>query len=137
MNELIKIIDPSNQNLIQKIGLFTSLAVAAICIFLHFPFEGYKTDQYVTTYHGRGSCPRSFTMEELKVATAKEISNQLDGVKKCQDSGEFQTLPLYSWASKAPIVQWFSTIGRTAISCIFIFGIGVLWLYIFRGRNNG
>jgi hypothetical protein len=137
MNNFLKIINPENQNNIQKTGFFLSISLTIFLVFLHFPFNGYDSEHFVTTYVGQGPCPKRVGVEKIYSMTAKEISDRLEVTKKCEDKNEFQTKPILQWSSHASIVPWLSTIGNTAISIVFILVFGVLWIYVFQKNKNG
>ena len=63
----------SPQNPVQRRGFFSSLAIASLVLLLHFSFEGYDIDHYVTTRYGFGPCPTPGVGAVIKMT-----SEQLD-----------------------------------------------------------
>ena len=137
MHIFIKTLSPANQNTVQRSGFFGSLFIASLIIFLHFPFAGYNNERYVTTRIGYGPCPKQVSLEEVKNSSTKEIKKRIEGYKRCSNAGEMRTIPFSEWRSKEPIIKWFSSVINTIVAFSFVLFIGVMWIWVFRNKNNG
>jgi len=133
MPTLEELLSPAHQNPTQKIGFFLAIAFSLLVIFLHFPFNGYKKEHYVTTYYGSENCPKSSTVGQT--STIDEINQYFDALKKCQSRGELRLLPFSKWQSKSAIIDWFSSPIHTIITLVFILAAGGFWLWVFRDKG--
>lgn len=132
MSSFNEILTPSGQNPTQRRGYFSSIAIACFVLLLHFPFEGYDIDHLVSTRSTFSPCPT------VSAATLKEMtSEQLDDIAKCLSAVETQFLPLSEWRSKAPLIDWFGSVVHSTIAFVFALALGIIWLWVFRTRDDG
>ena len=120
MSSFIGVLFPSRQNPVQRRGFFSSLAIASLVLLLHFPFEGYDIDHYVTTSYGTGHC-KSSSYEDLQI---------------CMDRGEIQIKPFNEWKSRAPVIDWFGSLVHAIAALVFALSLGGIWLWVFRTHKE-
>jgi hypothetical protein len=137
MPSLKEVLSPSRQNPVQRQGFFGSLAIAALVLLLHFPFEGYDMEHYAITRYGSGPCPAKVGLEQIKKMTSEEMNQFFDANRRCSDETELQLLPLVEWKSKAPIVAWFGSLVHAIAAIVFSLSLGGVWLWVFRTHNDG
>lgn len=133
MSSLKEVIFIYRHNSVQRIGLFVSLALAALVLMLHYPFEGYYFESFVTTYYGQGPCPG---LEDLKKATSETLAQVNEAAVKCNDAGEMQTIPFSDWRSNAPIIEWFGSVAHAISAIVFVLLLGLMWLWLFRTSDD-
>lgn len=128
------VLSPSYQNATQRCGYFVTLALMVLVFFLHFPFNGYETEQKITKhYAGVGRCPNG--LEDLDKMGARDFNQAM---AQCNDRFETNTisLPFSEWKSKSPIVGWFAYPVHVLISMAFFLCIGIIWLWVFRAQDK-
>ena len=118
MSSIKAFLSPSHQNRLQRRGFFNSLAVASLILFLHFPFDGYYINHYVTTRYGFGPCPSA---EGAMNMTSEQLNQYSEDIRRCSDDGEMQLLPFVEWKSKAPIIDWFGPVIHAAAALFLLF----------------
>ena len=136
MQSLKEMLSPSRQNTVQRRGFFSSLAIASLVLLLHFPFEGYDIDHYVTTRYGFGPCPNPSADDAMKM-TSEQFDQYMKDLRRCSDDGETQIRPLTEWNSKAPIIDWFGSVIHATTALVFALSLGGIWLWVFRTHDNG
>lgn len=122
---------PGQQNIVQRIGLFTTLTSIALVIFLHFPFDGYINERHVTTRFGFGSCPNG--LEDLARMGSEKFSQEME---RCNDLGELKPIPFSEWRSKSAIFWQLASPTRAIAAAAFITIIGITWIFIFRSKRE-
>ena len=132
---------PSNQNDKQRKGFFVAAALAAAVILIHYPFDGYKTeDIYYSEVFPRpvivvtDECRSNFQLDVMKL-DKKQLETRVDCTK--QRNPETMTSrtverPMEKWESLSPLVPWFATVRNAGIALGFVFFLGGLWLWVFR-----
>lgn len=128
------VLSPSHQNATQRCGYFVTLVLVVLVFFLHFPFNGYETEQNTSKYYtGVGRCPNG--LEDLEKMGAREFN---EAMAQCIDRVETNTIPLpfSEWKSKSPIIGWFAYPIHVLISMAFFLCIGSIWLWVFRAQDN-
>jgi hypothetical protein len=135
MEQLLELVNPQKQNSTQRIGFWAGLAIIALCVLIHFPFDGYDNEHLVTTYRGYGKCPSS-TSEQSQNMTAKELDQYIQDLKRCTDKREFQKLPFEQWKSKGAVFSWFSSPTHTIAVSSFVFCLTMLWLWVFKDNEK-
>lgn len=121
----------------QKKGIFIALALAAIILFLHFPFDGYTVRHDVITRYGKGECPH-LTAEKLKEFDAQQLNQASEQYRLCQSESELQLRSFQDWTSDSPIVGWFGSVFHTLITLLFVWGLCFTWISFFKenGQNK-
>ncbi len=137
MPSLKEVLSPSRQNPVQRQGFFGSLAIAALVLLLHFPFEGYDIEHYVTTRYGFGPCAPQVSVEQINKMTSEETNQHFEANKSCSDDGELRILPLVEWKSKAPVIAWFGSLVHAIAALAFSLSLGGIWLWVFRTHDDG
>lgn len=134
MSSVMETLSPSRQNPVQRRGFFSSLAIASLVLLLHFPFDGYDIEHYVTTRYGFGPCPSA---EGAMNMTSEQLDQYMKDLRRCSDDGETQIRPFNEWRSKAPIIDWFGSVTHAATALVFALSLGGIWLWVFRTHDNG
>lgn len=137
MSSLKEVLSPSRQNPVQRQGFFGSLAIASLVVLLHFPFEGYEIEHYVTTRYGFGPCAPDVSLEQVMKMTSEETNQRFEANKRCSNDGEFQIRPFAEWKSKAPIIAWFGSVVHAITALVFSLSLGGMWLWVFRSHDDG
>ncbi len=120
MSPLKDALTPARQNSIQRAGFFSSLALVALILFLHFPFDGYLIDEWVMT-------------RDLSAPSAcGKTPPELLFMGRCWEDGERQFRRFSEWESKSPLMPWFGSVVHVIISLTFSLLLGALWLWVFR-----
>jgi hypothetical protein len=134
MSSFKSFLSPSRQNPIQQKGFFVSLAIAALVLLLHFPFDGYDYEHYVITRYSIGPCnrPPDVSVGQIKEMSYEELRQRQEAIKGCFNEGEFQTLPFFDWKSKAPIIAWFGSVVHVIAAFVFSLSLAGIWLWVFR-----
>lgn len=118
-------------NRTQRQGLFSASALAAIIIFLHFPFDGYTVQHEVITRYGTGQCPR-LSIEEIYALTAEQSNLIFEKNRLCNSESELQIRPFQQWASDSPLFPWFGSTLHALVTLLLVGGMGIAWFFIFR-----
>lgn len=134
MSSIMEMLSPSRQNPVQRRGFFFSLAIASLILLLHFPFEGYDFEHYVTTRYGVGTCP--IGADVAMKMPPEQLDQYMKDLRRCSDDGETQIRPFTEWKSKAPIIDWFGSVVHATTALIFALSLGGIWLWVFRTHNN-
>lgn len=121
----------------QRKGVFAALTLAAIVLFLHFPFDGYTVRHEVITRYGKGECPY-LSIEKLKEIDMRQLEKNFEQDKLCRSESELQLRPFQDWASDAPIVGWFGSVFHTLITLLFLCGLCFAWISFSKevGQNK-
>lgn len=130
-------LSPARQNHIQRRGFFGSLAIASLILLLHFPFEGYDIEHYVTTNYGYGPCPPYRSVEYVMKMTLEQMEQDAKDAKRCSNHGEMQIRPFVEWKSTSPIIEWFGSLVHAIVVLVFILSLGAIWLWVFRTHDDG
>ena len=136
MYDFLKSLSPKNQNVVQRAGFAGSIIISLAIIFLHFPFNGYDNSEYVVTHYGYGPCAPNISVEEVFNLTAKELRERVGMNKRCNNNGEFRGKSFSEWRSSSAIMPWFSSPLNTIITIVFSMLFGVVWVWIFNGKNG-
>lgn len=137
MTSVRNFISPSHLNLKQRQGFFMSVALAALILLLHFPFDGYDDIEHlVITRYGSGECPPHMTIELMREMTAEEIVKVVDARKQCSNDEEMQLRSPLEWKSKAPIVPWFGSLLHAIVALSFSLALGAFWIWTFRTQKK-
>lgn len=139
MRSFIKYLSPSQQNTVQRVGFFCSLAMVVIVFMLHFPFDGYYYQESVVIKARPPNCVPdigNITLDDLKKMNRAELEEHTTRYKseltRCGEEREERTLPPWDWVSVSSIVDWFAPLSNAMISIVFIVFLGSAWLWIFR-----
>lgn len=135
MFSIKEILSPSRQNGTQRVGFFSSLAIAALIILFHFPFEGYDIEHRVVTRYASSNCHIA-TLDELNKMTEAKLQEEARKQSLCSEESEMHLRPFSEWRSQAPIVEWFGSLAHAIAALCFVLVLGATWLWVFR-TNDG
>ncbi len=113
----------------QRIGIFIALTIAAIILFLHFPFDGYTVQHEVVTRYGQGECPH-ITLDELNKLDLEQTKRVYEQNILCNSESELQLRPFHEWTSDSPLVTWFGSVMHTLITLFFVGALAFAWVQI-------
>lgn len=125
-----------NMNQMQRQGLFFALTLAAIVLFLHFPFDGYTVQHSVITRYGTGQCPYFGTIEEINKLTTEETDRIFKQYRTCNSESELQLKSFVDWTSDSPVVPWFGSVIHALVTLLFVGGLGIAWFFLFRNGSK-
>ena len=125
---------PVRLNPSQRIGLFVALALAALIVFLHFPFGGYFYQRPVVTRHASVACPPPLAggVDEVKAMSREQLSKRYEQFQLCTDEVESQMLFPWQWVSNSPLIPWFGSLGNTLAALGLVTTLWGLSSWIFR-----
>lgn len=90
----------------QRYGVFLSIVALVVGLFLHNPFEGYKT------------------MQEIGVR------------KGFYERGEYLYYSFQDWKSVGAKVKWLKETSDFISYSIYVLFIGGTWVFLFRSKNE-
>ena len=110
-----------NVNSNQRLSLLATLALSVLILLLHFPFDGYVTQQSYTV-PSFTACPNGDLKERLRELGAEEFNKALTA---CQEQLVIVELPLSGWRSNGAITDWLASPIHTLVVIISIITLGV------------
>lgn len=135
---------PTRQNSTQRRGFFGALALIAVVLFLHFPFEGYRTTFDIPgdnlSLLNDPKCRGAFTggIEKLRTADSNEIMVLAALQRECGEKygPRIVEIPLSQWSSNSPVIDWFGSVTHTLTALVLVVILGGLWLWVFRSDRE-
>lgn len=134
-------LSPARQNPVQRIGFFVTVVLAALVLFLHFPFYGYKTDDSFFTppsmIYVSEECTAIKSVNVMAM-TAEQLSMNLECDIKW-DKSRYRVVDRHfsQWESNSPIIEWFGSVVHALVSLAFALSLGGLWLWVFTKHDDG
>lgn len=136
----LDILSPARQNQMQRIGFFGAVTLAAVVIFLHFPFHGYVTqDSFTTPSSTIFVSPECRAVNSLPVneLTSEQMTQRFECSKTWNESRfREEDRPFSQWESKAPVIYWFGSVVNALVTFMFVLALGGLWLWVFRSCED-
>ncbi len=112
----------------QRIALLATLALSALILLLHFPFDGYTT-QHSYTVPSFTACPKGDLKERLRELGAEKFNNTLTA---CQGKFVVAELPLSEWRSNGAAIYWLASPIHTLVAVISIITFGIASFFAMR-----
>jgi len=135
---------PTRQNPTQRRGFFWALALIAVVLFLHFPFEGYRTTSFIPgdnlSLLNDPKCQGAFSggIEKLKTMDGNEIAALSALQSECAQKygSRIVEIPLSQWSSNSPVIDWFGPVTHTLTALFLVLILGGFWLWVFRSDRE-
>lgn len=117
--------------------------------FLHYPFDGWTYDQFITHLSDGRALPCSEAERATRRAMYDDINRSYepgrriseqdieDSLRNCQgSSGRWETLPFSQWRSESPLVGWFGAVQHVALATGFTLLLWICLHLTFRPRQE-
>lgn len=148
MKDMFAMIALKNQNTVQRIGSFVTIAVCLALVFLHNPISGYdiyyskpgqlNTEYDMSTgksyyYNGYRSpeCLEAAALHERSPVLSEMYEKALAMVNEHDCFGK-HLLSFSEWKSWSPLIPWLGLVVNLLYSIITVFVLGGFWLIVFR-----
>jgi hypothetical protein len=134
------IVNPTNHNTLQRIGIAIAMLSLLVLTGIHNPLGGYETTYSYTVAGVQSDPPARPPKMTVREAKTKEEFEQVIAADNAYNSSfsrtAFRDLDFFQWRSEAALLYSLGTLGSLFFYALLVVTGGIVWILVFQDGHT-